>query len=241
MAQADSAAPGQRTSAPNKPLDLIRLNATLLAGLAAVGVVLIVSLLLWGTEMGFPTTVSTSEIETSGGGSITLERTVREATSDAIDGVVERITKDGSWLFNGLSTAVDVVLILIENGLKWVPWARYCDRPCVAVLQHRWMAAVGVHGGRAALRRLYGPVGKHDRHHRAHGGGGGHCRVERPPVGHSGIAESACRQPDAPHSGCDADHAQLRLSAAGHPVSLALGSRPGYSPRSSTPFLPSSG
>ena len=122
MAQADSAAPGQRTSSPNKPLDLIRLNATLLAGLAAVGVVLIVSLLLWGTEMGFPTTVSTSEIETSGGGSITLERTVREATSDAIDGVVERITKDGSWLFNGLSTAVDVVLILIENGLKWVPW-----------------------------------------------------------------------------------------------------------------------
>ena len=122
MAQADSAPPGQQTSSPNKPLDLIRLHAMRLAGLATVGVVLIVSLLLWGTEMGFPTTVSSSEIQTSGGGSITLERSVREAASSAIDDVVDRITQGGSWLFDGLSTAVDVVLVLIENGLKWVPW-----------------------------------------------------------------------------------------------------------------------
>ena len=121
MAQVDRA-PDQETSAPRKPLNLIRRHYAWLVGLATVGAVLLVSLLLWGVDMGFPTTVSSSEIPTSGGGSITLDRTVREVTSGAIDDAVNRITKDGSWLFDGLSAAVDVVLVLIENGLKWVPW-----------------------------------------------------------------------------------------------------------------------
>jgi len=110
------------TASSREPLSVIRRHYARLAGLALVGLVLILSLLLWGTEMEFPTTVSTSEIPTTGGGSITLERTVREVTSGAIDDAVNRITKDGSWLFDGLSAAVDVVLVQIENGLKWVPW-----------------------------------------------------------------------------------------------------------------------
>ncbi len=122
MAQVDSAPPGQRNSSTHSPLDILRHHYAWLAGLAAVGVVLLVSLLIWGTEMDFPTTVSSSEIQTSGGGSMTLERTVREVASATIDDTVKRITKDGSWLFDGLSTAVDSVLILIESGLKWVPW-----------------------------------------------------------------------------------------------------------------------
>ncbi|MCY3958261.1 MAG: proline/glycine betaine ABC transporter permease [Chloroflexi bacterium] len=122
MAGVDRAPPGEMTATSRKPLSVIRRHYAWLAGLALVGLVLVVSLLLWGTEMGFPTTVSTSEIPTAGGDSITLERTVREVTSGAIDDAVNRITKDGSWLFDGLSAAVDVVLVRIENGLKWVPW-----------------------------------------------------------------------------------------------------------------------
>lgn len=122
MAQVNSAPSVERITSPHKPLDLIRLHYAWLAGLVAVGVVLLVSLLLWGTEMGFPTTVSTSEIQTSDGGSITLERSVREVASGAIDDAVTRITRDGSWLFDGLSTAVDFALVLIEGGLTWVPW-----------------------------------------------------------------------------------------------------------------------
>jgi len=122
MAGIDGAPPGGKTASSRKPLALLRRHYAWLSGLALVGLVLVVSLLLWGTEMGFPTTVSTSEIPTTGGGSITLERTVREVTSGAIDDAVNRITKDGSWLFDGLSAAVDVVLVQIENGLKWVPW-----------------------------------------------------------------------------------------------------------------------
>ena len=122
MTGVDSTPPGETTASSRKPLDVLRRHYTWPAGLVLVGLVLVVSLLLWGTEMGFPTTVSTSEIPTTGGGSITLERTVREVTSGAIDDAVNRITKDGSWLFDGLSAAVDVVLVQIENGLKWVPW-----------------------------------------------------------------------------------------------------------------------
>ncbi len=121
MAQVDRA-PDQRTSTPHKPIHLLRRHYAWLAGLATVGVVLLISLLLWGVDMGFPTTVSSSEIPTSGGGSLTLDRTVREVTSGAIDDAVDRITKDGSWLFDGLSAAVDIVLVQIEGGLKWVPW-----------------------------------------------------------------------------------------------------------------------
>ena len=122
MAPIDRTAAGTRAASAYRPLDVLRRHSTLLAALAMVGVVLLVSLLVWGTEMGFPTTVSSSEVQTSGGGSITLDRTVREVASGAIDDAVDRITKDGSWLFDGLSTAVDSVLILIENVLKWVPW-----------------------------------------------------------------------------------------------------------------------
>lgn len=121
MAAVDNAPPSERTS-PDSPLDVVRHNYAWLVGLAVVVVVLLVSLLLWGTEMAFPTTVSSSEVPTTGGGSITLERTVREVASGAIDATVKQITQSGSWLFDGLSTAVDSVLILIENGLRWVPW-----------------------------------------------------------------------------------------------------------------------
>ncbi|MDE2903746.1 MAG: ABC transporter permease subunit [Chloroflexota bacterium] len=122
MAGLDTAPPAEEASPSRKPLSVIRRHYAWLAGLGLVGLVLFVSLLLWGTEMGFPTTVSSSEIPTADGGSITLERTVREVTSGAIDDAVTRITTDGSWLFDGLSAAVDVVLVQIENGLKWVPW-----------------------------------------------------------------------------------------------------------------------
>ena len=122
MARVDHAPSGSRIDSTASTLDVIRRHYTWVAGLAMVGLALVVSLLLWGAEMGFPTTVSSSEVQTSGGGSLTLELTVREATSGAIDDVVDRITKDGSWLFDGPSTAADTVLLLIENGLKWVPW-----------------------------------------------------------------------------------------------------------------------
>ena len=89
------------------------------AGAAAVVVVLLATLLVWGPEMGFPTTVSE---RTSSDGSLTLKESVRDVSSDAIDDTVEWMTREGAWLFNGLSTGITYALVNIEKVLKWSPW-----------------------------------------------------------------------------------------------------------------------
>ena len=86
-------------------------------GLAAVIVVLVVSIVVWGTEMDFPTTVDSEPV-----GGVTLDRSVRDVAADAIDNTVNWMTKEGSWLFDGISTAVTYALIRIEAVLKWMPW-----------------------------------------------------------------------------------------------------------------------
>ena len=93
-----------------------------LAGVAAVLVVLVASLLIWGPEMGFPTTISESESPTSSDRTVTLERTVRNATGDGIDDAVDWLTEEGDWLFDGLSDGIGYALVNIEDALKWVPW-----------------------------------------------------------------------------------------------------------------------
>ena len=88
-------------------------------GVAIVAVALLVSILVWGAEMGFPTTVSS---QTSSDGFVTLDRTVRDVTSNGIDDAVDWMTTEGAWVFDGLSTAVTFALVRIEGALKWMPW-----------------------------------------------------------------------------------------------------------------------
>ena len=93
-----------------------------LVGLALVIAVLLASFGFWGPEMEFPTTVSRTEVETDNGGTLVLEKTVREAIGGAIDDAVYWVTREGSWLFDGMSSAVAHALVAIEDILKWVPW-----------------------------------------------------------------------------------------------------------------------
>ena len=93
-----------------------------LVGLALVIAVLLASFIFWGAEMEFPTTVSRTEVETDNGGTLVLERTVRETIGGAIDDAVDWVTLKGSWLFDGMSSAVAHALVTIEDILKWVPW-----------------------------------------------------------------------------------------------------------------------
>ena len=97
---------------------LVRIGAGVLVLLAC----LIICLAIWGPGMDFPTTVSTSEVATSGGGTVTLTKTVRQVTGGAIDDVVDWLTVEASWLFDGLSDAITYALIFIEDVLKWLPW-----------------------------------------------------------------------------------------------------------------------
>ncbi len=89
----------------------------LVAGLIVVVAVLVASILLWGPEMGFPTTVATIT-----SGPVTLDRSIRDVASRTIDDSVDWITKEASWLFDGPSTAVTYALVYIERALKWLPW-----------------------------------------------------------------------------------------------------------------------
>ena len=103
---------------------LIKLrNRNALIGLAILAL-LVVCLVIWGAGMEYPTTVSTEEVPTSGGSgsTVTVTRTIRDTAGSAIDDAVRWVTREGSWLFDGLSVAVTHALINIEGGLKWVPW-----------------------------------------------------------------------------------------------------------------------
>ena len=93
-----------------------------LAGAAVVLVVFIVCLAVWGAEMEFPTTVSSTEVATTGAGSVTLTKTYRDVTSEAINDAVKWVTREGNWLFGGLKTAITYALLYIETGLEWLPW-----------------------------------------------------------------------------------------------------------------------
>ncbi len=88
-------------------------------GIAAVLVVLIASLLIWGPEMEFPTTVART---TSSDGTATFDRSLRNVTGSAIDDGATWLIREGSWLFGGIKNGVTYVLLYIETGLKWLPW-----------------------------------------------------------------------------------------------------------------------
>ena len=111
-------------SAPVSRLSLAGLPPIYKWGAAAllVVVVLVVTLAIWGPGMEFPTTVSTSEVATSGGATITLKKSLRDVTGGAIDDGVSWLTTNGSWFFDGLSTAVTYALVYIERVLTWIPW-----------------------------------------------------------------------------------------------------------------------
>ena len=119
MARTQDMQPDAETSQPLGVLPALPATYFWPIGAAAVVVVLLASLFIWGPEMEFPTTVSR---ELSSDGSMSLERSVRDVTGGAIDDAVSWMTVEGDWLFDGLSTAVTHALVNIERALKWLPW-----------------------------------------------------------------------------------------------------------------------
>ena len=205
----------------------VSITARWLAAGALVLIVLVVSLLAWGPGMEYPTSVSSSQLETSGSQSIQINRSVRDVTGSAIDDGVGWMTREGSWLFNGLSVAVTLALLYIENGLKWLPWPAVICVFVARFFRSGALAAAGVYAHSHALHWVHGTVVKPDRHHRADGGGGGPVGGSRIPHGSTGRSQAHGRQFHAPDFGRNADHAQLRLPAAGNTV-LWAGKARGY-------------
>ena len=140
MATADEAQPNAGDGTRRIDLENIPRLYLWLGGAAVVLVIALGCLAIWGTGMEFPTKVSSTEVQAGGNNTVTLDRTVREVTGDAIDDAVTWITKEGAWLFNSMSSGVTYALLWIENGLKWIPWP--------AVLVGMGLASLAVGGWR---------------------------------------------------------------------------------------------
>ena len=205
-----------------------------LAGLTVVLLVLLVSLAAWGPEMTFPVTVSSREVPTEGGGSLVLDRTVREVTGGAIDDAVTWVTREGSWVFDSLSTVVTYALVYIEDVLKWTPWPTivvglvllsFAVRGLSLVIftllallfigfMGLWPNTIDTIALMVVAVLIAVSIGL--------------------PLGVRCGEQPAGRQPDAARPGRYADNAQLRVPASGHPVFRPGQARRQYSQRSST-------
>ncbi len=89
------------------------------AGVAAVLIVLVISLLVWGPNMDYPTTVAHVP---SSDGSTSFPKSLRDVTGSAIDTATRWLTNNGRWLFQGIKDGITYALNYIEDGLKWLPW-----------------------------------------------------------------------------------------------------------------------
>ena len=119
MAETQDTPPVSPTSNTQDGSKPVRPIYRLAVAFAVVIVTLVATLLVWEPAMDFPTKVSE---RTSTDGSVTLDRTARDVASEAIDDTVDWMTKDGAWLFDGVSTVITYALVYIEKTLKWTPW-----------------------------------------------------------------------------------------------------------------------
>ncbi len=121
MAQAENVGSSTDAAQGVSMSNLPRMYYWLIGG-GIVIIVLLASLLIWGPGMEYPTTVSSSQVATTGGNTITIDRSLRKATGDAIDNGVDWLTTEARWLFNGIKAGVTYAIVFIEDVLKWIPW-----------------------------------------------------------------------------------------------------------------------
>ncbi len=122
MAQVENLRPTSSDSTQRASFNNLPIIYHWLLGIGLVVIVMLASLLVGGPKMEFATTVSTSEVATTGGNSIQIERSLRQVTGAKIDDWASWLTKNGDWLFDGVKSGIQYALRYIENVLKWIPW-----------------------------------------------------------------------------------------------------------------------
>ena len=121
MAQAENVGSSTDAAQGVSMSNLPRMYYWLIGG-GVVIIVLLASLVIWGPGMEYPTTVSSSQVATTGGNTITIDRSLRQVTGESIDNWVDWLTTEADWLFDGISDGVTYAIVFIENVLKWIPW-----------------------------------------------------------------------------------------------------------------------
>ena len=122
MAQVDNVSPATDSTSEKTAYATIPRLYYWGLGIGLVVIVMLACLLVWGPGMEYPTTVSRSEVATTGGNTIQIEKSLRQVTGNMIDEWASWLTKNGDWLFDGVKSAIQYALLYIENVLKWVPW-----------------------------------------------------------------------------------------------------------------------
>ena len=122
MAQADNVGQSTDEAAQSMTLTNMPRPYAWALGIGLVIIVMLASLLMFGSNMEYPTTVSSSQVETTGGNTITIEKSLRKVTGEGIDNWANWLTTNGDWLFKGVEWAIEYALQYIENTLKWIPW-----------------------------------------------------------------------------------------------------------------------
>ena len=122
MAQVENLRPASSDSTQRASFNNLPRIYHWLLGIGLVVIVMLASLLVGGPNMEFATTVSTSEVATTVGNSILIEKSLRQVTGDKIDEWAKWLTKNGDWLFDGVKSGIRYALRYIENVLKWIPW-----------------------------------------------------------------------------------------------------------------------
>ena len=141
----DSGAAESIQTAPSAPGETPRLTLgnipTLYkwaAGIAVVLVVLVVSLLIWGPEMDFPSKVNQRQDD----GSYKAVQIGRIISAHVKDGTTWLVRNWGG-LFDSIDLFITYTMVWLEDGLKWIPWpAAFLAIAGVAWIVAGWRLAV---------------------------------------------------------------------------------------------------
>ena len=101
MAQVENLPPTADATTGRLPLIALPRIYYWLLGIGLVAIVTLASLLIWGPGMEYPTTVSKSEVATSNGNTIPIERSLRQVTGDRVDASVKCLTLEAVGFSTG--------------------------------------------------------------------------------------------------------------------------------------------
>ncbi len=100
-----------------------------LTGLAVVVVMLIVCLLAWGPEMDFPSQVP-QEQDDGSTKSVEINRIISIHIKDATTWLV----RNWGGMFDGIDKLITIIMVKLEDGLKWIPWPVSTAAVCIAAM-----------------------------------------------------------------------------------------------------------
>ena len=87
------------------------------AGLVAIGIVLVVSLVLWGPGMEFPSSIAQPQSD----GTV-KDMQISRLISNDIRSFTTWLVKNWGGMFDGVDLFITYTMVGLEDSLRWLPW-----------------------------------------------------------------------------------------------------------------------